>query len=45
VDPAATDYYTAFRGKRLHRRLIYSDYTLFSVEESQSIGKPPEKPR
>lgn len=41
---ATTDYYTAFLGKRLHRRLIYSHYTLFSVEESQSIGKPPEKP-
>jgi len=40
--PATTDFYTDFRGKRIHRRLSYSDYVLFSVEEKQTIGAPSE---
>ena len=40
--PATTDFYTEFRGKRIHRRLKYSDYVLFSVDEKQKIGAPPE---
>jgi len=40
--PATTDFYTEFRGKRIHRRLTYSNYVLFSVEEKQKIGAPPE---
>ena len=39
--PAITDYYTDFRGKRIHRRLTYTDYALFSVDDSQVISKPP----
>jgi len=38
--PATTDFYTEFRGKRIHRRLSYSDYVLFSVEERQQISPP-----
>ena len=41
--PATTDFYTEFRGKRIHRRLTYSDYVLFSVEERQKIGSPKQK--
>ena len=41
--PASTDYYTDFRNKRLHRRLTYADYTLFSVDDTQSISAPPSK--
>jgi len=40
--PATTDFYTELRAKRIHRRLSYSDYVLFSVEERQKIGKPKE---
>ncbi|HWZ98404.1 MAG TPA: tetratricopeptide repeat protein [Candidatus Dormibacteraeota bacterium] len=38
--PATTDFYTDFRGKKIHRRLSYSDYVLFTVEERQQIGEP-----
>lgn len=38
--PATTDFYTDLKGKRIHRRLSYSDYVLFSVEETQKIGDP-----
>lgn len=41
--PATTDFYTEFRMKRIHRRLSYSDYVLFSVEERQKIGSPAQK--
>jgi Flp pilus assembly protein TadD len=41
--PATTDFYTEFRGRRIHRRLSYSDYVLFSVEERQKIGAPEQK--
>jgi len=41
--PATTDFYTEFRGKRIHRRLTYSDYVLFSVEERQKIGSTTQK--
>lgn len=40
--PATTDFYTELKGKRIHRRLSYSDYVLFSVEERQKISKPKE---
>ena len=38
--PATTDYYIELKGRRIHRRLSYSDYVLFSVEERQKIGDP-----
>ena len=41
--PATTDFYTEFRGKRIHRRLSYSDYVLFSVDERQKISAPPKQ--
>jgi hypothetical protein len=41
--PATTDFYTEFRGRRIHRRLSYSDYILFSVVERQKIGEPSKK--
>jgi len=41
--PATTDFYTEFRGKRIHRRVSYSDYVLFLIEERQKIGAPAQK--
>lgn len=38
--PAETDFYVDFRGKRIHRRLNYTNYVLFSVEERQTIQTP-----
>ena len=40
--PAETDFYTELRGRKIHRRLSYSDYVLFSVKERQKIGEPKE---
>lgn len=40
--PATTDFYTDFRGKKIHRRLSYSKYVLFTVEERQEISAPAE---
>jgi hypothetical protein len=41
--PATTDFYTELKGRRIHRRLSYSDYVLFSVEDRQKFGDPLKK--
>ena len=38
--PASTDFYTEFRGMRIRRRLSYTNYLLFSTDETQKTGKP-----
>jgi len=40
--PATTDFYTEFRGKRVHRRLTYANYLLFSVDDAQKVSAPPQ---
>ena len=40
--PATTDFYTEFRGKRVHRRLTYANYLLFSVDDAQKVSTPPQ---
>jgi tetratricopeptide (TPR) repeat protein len=39
--PVTTEFYTEFRGKRIHRRLTYSNYLLFSVDDAQKVSAPP----
>jgi hypothetical protein len=39
--PKTAEVYLDWRGKRLHRRLSYSNYILFSVDDKQLI-KPPK---
>jgi len=38
--PRTADIYLDWRGKRAHRRLTYSDYLLFSVDDRQQIQAP-----
>ena len=40
--PASTDFYTEFRGKRVHRRLTYTNYLLFSVDDARKVSAPPQ---
>lgn len=38
--PQSAELYSDWRGKRMHRRLSFSNYVLFSVDEKQSISEP-----
>ena len=38
--PQSAELYSDWRGKRMHRRLSYSNYLLFSVDEKQRISEP-----
>lgn len=38
--PQSAEMYSDWRGKRMHRRLSYSNYLLFSVDEKQKISEP-----
>ncbi|HYY72541.1 MAG TPA: tetratricopeptide repeat protein [Candidatus Bathyarchaeia archaeon] len=38
--PQSAELYSDWRGKRMHRRLTYSNYLLFSVDEKQKISEP-----
>jgi len=41
--PQSADLYCDWKGKRMHRRLSYSNYLLFSVDEKQKIAKPKQE--
>lgn len=42
--PADADYYAILRGQRFHRRHIFTNYILFSVDHDEKIGAPtPDK--
>ena len=38
--PQSAELYSDWRGKRMHRRLTYSNYLLFAVDEKQKISEP-----
>lgn len=38
--PTSADYYAVLRGQRFHRRHIFTNYILFSVEHDEKIGSP-----
>ena len=38
--PTSADYYAVLRGQRFHRRHIFTNYILFSVEHEEQIGEP-----
>ena len=38
--PQSAEMYSDWRGKRMHRRLSYDNYLLFSVDEKQKISEP-----
>lgn len=38
--PQSAELYCNWKGKRMHRRLSYSNYLLFSVDEKQKISEP-----
>ena len=42
--PQTAEVYTDFRGRRIHRRLTFSDYLLFAVDEKQRIATPKADP-
>ena len=39
--PASAEFYSVFRGHRIHRHHGFQDYTLFSIDDQQKIGSPP----
>lgn len=41
--PQSAELYCDWRGKRMHRRLSFSNYMLFSVDEKQNIAPPKEQ--
>jgi hypothetical protein len=41
--PQSAELYCDWRGKRMHRRLSFSHYMLFSVDEKQNIAPPKEQ--
>lgn len=41
--PQSAELYCDWRGKRMHRRLSFSNYLLFSVDEKQNIAPPKEQ--
>lgn len=41
--PQSAELYCDWRGKRIHRRLSFSNYLLFSVDEKQNIAPPKEQ--
>jgi hypothetical protein len=40
--PKSADWYSSLSGQRYHRRHTFSQFLLFSVDDSQKIGKPKE---
>ncbi|HEX8880528.1 MAG TPA: tetratricopeptide repeat protein [Candidatus Acidoferrum sp.] len=38
--PQSAELYCDWKGRRMHRRLSFSDYLLFSVDEKQKISEP-----
>jgi hypothetical protein len=41
--PQSAELFCNWRGKRMHRRLSYSNYMLFSVDEKQKIAEPKQE--
>jgi len=41
--PASADYYAIYAGYRFHRCHTFADYLLFSIEDQQKIGAPPNE--
>lgn len=41
--PQSAELYCDWKGKRMHRRLSFSNYLLFSVDEKQEIAPPKEQ--
>ena len=42
--PQTAEVYSDWKGKRFHRRLVFSDFFLFAVEERQKISIPTPTP-
>jgi hypothetical protein len=42
--PKSADWYSSLSGQRYHRRHIFSHFLLFTVDDSQKIGKPKDAP-
>jgi Tfp pilus assembly protein PilF len=42
--PKSADWYSSLSGQRYHRRHTFSHFLLFSVDDSQKIGKPKDSP-
>jgi hypothetical protein len=42
--PRTAELYSDMRGKRIHRRLSFTDYLLFAVDEKQKISAPDVSP-
>jgi len=40
--PKSADWYCSISGRRYHRRHSFSNFLLFSIDDSQKIGKPKE---
>jgi hypothetical protein len=40
--PKSADWYSSLSGQRYHRRHTFTQFLLFSVDDQQKIGKPPE---
>jgi hypothetical protein len=43
--PKSADWYCSLSGQRYHRRHTFSNFLLFSVDDTQKIGKPTEAER
>jgi len=44
VASANAELYCDLRGKRLHRRLSFTDYLLFAVDDKEKISLPKTSP-
>jgi len=42
--PQTAEVFSELRGKRIHRRLSFSNYLLFAVDDTQKISSPPTSP-
>ncbi len=42
--PKSADWYCSLNGQRYHRRHTFSQFLLFSVDDTQKIGKPKDPP-
>jgi len=42
--PKSADWYSSLSGQRYHRRHTFSQFLLFSVDDTQTISKPKDAP-
>jgi hypothetical protein len=42
--PQTAEVFSELRGKRIHRRLGFSNYLLFAVDDTQKISSPATSP-